>query len=284
MRVYVTGATGQLGTAVMRELKERGTEAYGGGSRELDITDASQTFEKLKEIRPDGVIHCASYTRVDAAEQEQEMCYRVNVVGTRNVAAVCAELGAKLLVVSTDYVFDGSGENPRETEDFCNPLNYYGYTKVMAERIAFEHTDRVFIARTEWLYSEYGANFVKTMLELSEKHKQLKVVSDQIGVPTYAGDLAVLLCDMIQTEKYGKYHTVNEGFCSKYELVCELMKLAGRNVQVMPALSSDFQTAAKRPENSRLSTDSVKIAGFRPLPDWRESLIKYLRNCEIIAH
>lgn len=276
MKVLVTGVKGQLGYDVMRELERRGIEAVGADIEEMDITDAESVTAFLTAAAPDAVVHCAAYTAVDAAEENQELCNRVNVDGTRNIAAVCRTLDCKMIYISTDYVFDGQGERPWEPEDERHPLNVYGQSKYEGELAVQELLDRYFIVRIAWVFGVNGKNFVKTMLNLAKSHDRLTVVNDQYGSPTYTYDLARLLVDMVQTEKYGIYHATNEGICTWYEFACEIFRQAGLTVAVAPVSAAEYPAKAKRPENSRMSKEKLAENGFECLPPWQDALKRYL--------
>ena len=227
MRVLVTGVKGQLGYDVVNELEERGHESVGVDIEEMDITDAASVENVIIEAGVDAVIHCAAYTAVDAAEDNEELCRKVNEEGTRNIARVCKELDLKMMYISTDYVFNGQGTRPWEPDDEREPLNVYGATKCGGELAVEELLDKYFIVRIAWVFGVNGKNFIKTMLNLGKTRDSLTVVSDQVGSPTYTYDLARLLVDMIETDKYGRYHATNEGFCSWYEFACEIFRQAG---------------------------------------------------------
>ena len=278
MKVFVTGATGQLGHDVCRELERRGVEYRGVGSRELDITDAAAVEAALGEYAPDGVIHCAAWTKVDAAEDERAACWRANAAGTAHIAAACAALGAKMLYISTDYVFPGTGAAPWKTDDGTGPLSVYGKSKLAGELAVETLLEKYFIVRISWVFGKNGNNFVKTMLRLSETKTELGVVADQIGSPTYTADLAPLLCDMIGTEKYGIYHASNEGECSWAELAEEIFRRAGKNVRVNRLATEQYPARAPRPRNSRLDKNCLTAEGFSRLPDWRDALGRYLKE------
>ena len=234
MKILVTGVSGQLGYDVERELDQRGIEHLGTSSRELDITDREAVERLMERYRPDAVIHCAAYTKVDLAEDEPERCWAVNADGTRNVAAACRRTGAKLLYISTDYVFPGTGERSYGTGDPTGPVNTYGRSKLAGELAVQSLLEKYFIVRISWVFGKNGNNFVKTMLRLAETRAELSVVCDQIGSPTYTADLAPLLCDMVQTERYGVYHATNEGTCAWSEFAEAIFALAGRQVAVHP--------------------------------------------------
>lgn len=277
MKVLVTGVNGQLGYDVVKALEIRGHEAIGVDSDDMDITNAKLVSEVISKTVPDAVIHCAAYTAVDNAEENQELCRSVNVSGTENIANACKEVGCKMMYISTDYVFDGQGERPWEPDEaVTEPLNVYGLTKFEGEQILQKYVDNFFVVRISWVFGINGNNFVKTMLRLGKENGSVRVVSDQIGSPTYTADLAVLLCDMIETEKYGIYHATNEGFCSWYDFACEIFRVAKMEVDVIPVESSEFKTKAKRPKNSRMSKDKLTLAGFERLPKWQDAIARYV--------
>ena len=276
MRILVTGVKGQLGHDVMNELAKRGHTGIGVDVEEMDITDAKKVNEVIRASEVEAVIHCAAYTAVDAAEDQVELCRKINAEGTENIAKVCKELDIKMMYISTDYVFDGEGTRPWEPDDERHPLNVYGLTKYEGELAVEKYLDKFFTIRIAWVFGVNGKNFIKTMLKLSETHDELNVVDDQIGSPTYTYDLAVLLVDMIETEKYGRYHATNEGLCSWYEFACEIFRQAGRAVKVNPVSSDEFPTKAKRPHNSRMDKSKLTENGFTPLPAWQDALKRYL--------
>lgn len=278
MRILVTGASGQLGYDVERELERRGIEHLGTSSRELDITDREAVERLMAAYRPDAAIHCAAYTKVDLAEDEPERCWAVNADGTRNLAAACREIGAKMLYISTDYVFPGAGEQFRRTDDPVSPVNTYGRSKLAGELAVQSLLEKYFIVRISWVFGKNGNNFVKTMLRLAETKAELSVVCDQIGSPTYTADLAPLLCDMVQTERYGVYHATNEGTCAWSEFAEAIFELAGRQVVVHPIPTSAYPTRAVRPLNSRMSKECLHSNGFQELPEWKNALARYLKE------
>jgi len=275
MKVLVTGATGQLGSDVCQVLLSRGISYVGVGSAGCDITDGDAVQKLFRQEKPDAVIHCAAYTKVDQAEDEPEKCRAINVDGTRNIVEECRRLNSKLLYVSTDYVFPGSGARFYEPDDPTGPLNVYGSTKLDGELMVREFIENYFIVRTSWVFGKNGANFVKAMLKLSETKTELNVVCDQIGSPTYTADLALLLCDMIASEKYGVYHATNEGVCSWAEFAEEIFRQTAKNINVKHILSSEYPTNALRPQNSRLSKVCLEENGFSRLPHWKEALQRY---------
>lgn len=284
MKFFVTGAKGQLGYDVMRELEKRGFDAVGVDIDEMDITDGDSVEKVITAENPDAVIHCAAWTAVDLAEDEdkQEKVRLVNAVGTENIAKVCKKLDCKMIYISTDYVFDGQGTRPWEPDDERNPLNVYGQTKYEGELAVENLLEKYFIVRIAWVFGQNGKNFVQTMLNLGRTHDKLTVVADQIGSPTYTPDLARLLVDMAKTEKYGRYHATNEGFCSWYEFACEIFRQASefepvyKNVSVSPVTSDKYPSKAKRPSNSRMSKEKLVQNGFEKLPSWQDSLKRYL--------
>lgn len=277
MKVLVTGINGQLGHDVMRELEKRGHEAVGVDIEEMDITDAACVRRVMTRTVPEAVIHCSAYTAVDRAEEEVELCRRVNAEGTKNVAEVCEELDCKLLYLSTDYIFSGEGERPWEPGDEPDPLNVYGLTKYEGEQEIKSRINKFFIVRISWVFGVNGNNFIKTMLRLGRENGAVRVVDDQIGSPTYTYDLAVLLVDMIETEKYGEYHATNEGVCSWYEFAKEIFAVAGMSeVEVTPVSSEEFPVKAKRPKNSRMSKEELVKNGFNKLPSWQDAVKRYV--------
>lgn len=231
----------------------------------------------ITDAAPDAVIHCAAYTAVDKAEDNEEICRKVNAYGTENIAKVCKKLDCKMMYISTDYIFDGEGTRPWEPDDaVTKPLNVYGQTKYEGELAVRENVSKFFIVRIAWVFGVNGNNFIKTMLKLGKERGAVKVVNDQIGSPTYTADLAVLLCDMIESEKYGNYHATNEGLCSWYDFACEIFKCAGMDVDVTPVAATEFPTKAKRPYNSRLNKDKLTENGFNKLPSWQDATKRYV--------
>ena len=280
MKVLVTGVKGQLGYDVVNELTKRGHIAIGTDIEEMDITNADSVDAVIKENVPDAVIHCAAYTAVDAAEDNADLCRKINAEGTQNIANVCKELDIKMTYISTDYVFDGEGERPWEPDDERTPLNVYGQTKYEGELAVQNTLDKYFIVRIAWVFGVNGKNFIKTMLNLGKTRDSLTVVDDQFGSPTYTFDLARLLVDMVETDKYGIYHATNEGICTWYEFACEIFKQAGMNVKVSPVSSAEYPAKAKRPSNSRMSKEKLAENGFEKLPTWQDALSRYLKEIE----
>lgn len=280
MRILVTGVKGQLGHDVVNEMIKRGLEPVGVDIDEMDITDPAACEKVIRESAVDGVIHCAAYTAVDAAEDNVELCRKVNADGTRNIARVCRDLDIKMMYISTDYVFDGQGTRPWEPDDDRNPLNVYGQTKYEGELAVEELVKKFFIVRIAWVFGVNGKNFIKTMLRIGKERGAATVVDDQIGSPTYTYDLARLLVDMIETDRYGRYHATNEGLCSWYEFACEIFRQAGMdNVTVTSVPTSEYPASkAKRPMNSRISKEKLTENGFERLPDWKDAVSRYLKE------
>lgn len=284
MKVFVTGVKGQLGYDVMRELEKRDYDAVGVDIEEMDITDNKSVDKVITDANPDVVIHCAAWTAVDLAEDEDKKAkvHLVNAVGTENIAKVCKKLDCKMIYLSTDYVFDGQGTRPWKPDDEKHPLNVYGKSKYEGELAVERWLEKYFIVRIAWVFGENGKNFVRTMLNLGKTHDKITVVDDQIGSPTYTPDLAKLLVDMAESEKYGTYHATNEGFCSWYEFACEIFKQASefdqayKNVSVLPVTSDKYPSKAKRPSNSRMNKDKLNENGFERLPDWQDALRRYI--------
>ncbi|MCQ2361415.1 MAG: dTDP-4-dehydrorhamnose reductase [Acidaminococcaceae bacterium] len=278
MKILVTGVAGQLGYDVMRELKKRGIETIGVDRSDFDITDIEATEKFILSVNLDAVIHCAAYTAVDAAEDNVELCRKVNVNGTENIARACAKIKAKMLYISTDYVFPGSGDIPYDINAEKAPQNVYGQSKLDGELVVQKYLQNYFIVRISWAFGKNGNNFVKTMLRLGKEREQLSVVSDQIGSPTYTFDLARLLVDMIRTDKYGIYHATNEGYCSWAEFAKEIMRLANLPCKIISISAAEYPTKAKRPLNSRMNKSSLDKNGFVRLPSWQDALVRYLRE------
>ena len=285
MRIIVTGAKGQLGFDCVRELKKRGfNDVIGIDKEELDITDKQKVHEFFKNYKPDVIMHNAAWTAVDMAEECFDLVRKINIDGTKYIAEAAEEVGAKMVYISTDYVFPGNGDKPYEVDDLTGPTSIYGQTKLDGEKAA-KLCSRLFIVRISWVFGINGNNFIKTMLKLSETYNELSVVSDQIGSPTYTYDLSKLLCDMIITEKYGTYHATNEGVCSWAEFANEIFKISGKDVAVHPITTEDYLASkpnqARRPLNSRLSKKSLDDAGFKRLPTWQDALARYIKELKL---
>ena len=282
MRVLVTGVKGQLGHDVVNEMEKRGLTPIGVDLAEMDITDKEACDRVITEANVEAVIHCAAYTAVDAAEDNVDVCMKVNAGGTRNIAEVCKKLGIKMMYISTDYVFDGQGTRPWEPDDERHPLNVYGQTKYEGELAVEKWVKKFYIVRIAWVFGVNGKNFIKTMLNLGKTHDHLTVVDDQVGSPTYTYDLSRLLVDMAEKENYGRYHATNEGLCSWYEFACEIFKQAAEidpaygKVSVSPVSSDQYPAKAKRPSNSRMSKEKLTENGFERLPSWQDALERYL--------
>jgi len=289
MRVLVTGAAGQLGYDVVRRLTELQLPCRGIDIDDLDITDGEAVRAFFSEYAPTHIVHCAAYTAVDRAESEREACERVNVLGTRNIAAAAKNIGAEMVFFSTDYVYGGEGQEAFTVESPTHPLNYYGETKLLAERAAAEELEganadapakwqRLAVVRTSWVFGLHGGNFVKTMLRLGRERERLTVVCDQVGSPTYTRDLARLTADMLLRPKFpaGVHHAANEGYCSWYEFACEILAARSIACEVVPITTEEYPTAAKRPKNSRLDKSGLDKLGLARLPHWKDALGRYL--------
>ena len=278
MKVLVTGTNGQLGYDVVKELQKQNIECYGASRQDFDIVDFEATENFIINYMPDAVIHCAAYTAVDKAEDEQGLCYLVNASATENIAEVCKKINAKMLYISTDYVFDGTKDSFYEVYDKPNPINVYGKTKLLGEQALQKILDKYFVVRISWVFGEHGNNFVKTMLRLGKERKEISVVADQYGSPTYTADLAPLVVEMIQTDKYGIYHATNEGVCTWAEFAEEIFKIADIDIKVNHITTAEYPTRAKRPMNSRLNKNSLVINGFYVLKNWQNALKNYLQK------
>lgn len=293
MKVFVTGVGGQLGYDVLNELAGRGYECYGSDILpndkivlpynyvQLDITNQFAVEKVIYQISPDAVVHCAAWTAVDAAEEEenQPKVMAINAIGSKYIAEACKKIDCKLVYISTDYVFNGEGTEPWQAD--CKeyaPLNVYGWSKLEGEKAVSDVLSKYFIVRIAWVFGKNGNNFIKTMLNVGKKYDALRVVNDQIGTPTYTFDLARLLVDMLETDKYGYYHATNEGgFISWYDFACEIFRQAGYNTKVLPVTTAEYGLSkAKRPFNSRLDKSKLMLNGFKPLPDWKDALKRYL--------
>jgi dTDP-4-dehydrorhamnose reductase len=278
MKILVTGYTGQLGFDIVQRGYKLGLNMVGIGSNDLDITNRVKVIDYVKEMNPDAIIHCAAYTAVDKAEDDRNACWHVNVEGTKNLAQTAKDIGAKFMYISTDYVFNREGESPYKESDKPNPIGYYGLTKFEGEQVVQQLLNNCFIVRVSWVFGINGNNFVKTMLRLAESRNELNVVGDQIGSPTYTFDLARLLIDMIQSDKFGIYHVSNEGFCSWAEFATEIFRQANINVKVNSISTEDYPTRAVRPKNSRMSKQKLIDNGFVPLPRWQDAIEHYLNE------
>lgn len=279
LKVLVTGAEGQLGHDVCRRLDSEGIRSLGVDVRDFDLRDADAVMDSVRAYEPTHVVHCGAYTAVDRAESERELCLAINAKGTENIARACREAGAEMMYFSTDYVFDGkTKETPWTVTDTPDPLSVYGISKYMGEQAVREQLERHYILRISWVFGRNGANFVKKMLELADRNGEVTVVCDQLGAPTYTRDLADLVPRMLVSGKYGTYHTPNEGMTSWYDFAKEIMRAAGRDVKVTPVLSAEFPAAAKRPKNSRMSTEALREGGFGVLPHYHDALLRFLEE------
>ena len=303
MKIFITGVGGQLGHDCVNEAVARGHEAIGSDIApryagiadnsavtrapyvQLDITDPEAVRSLIEEIRPDAVIHCAAWTAVDAAEDEEnrEKVDRINHLGTKYIAEAVRSVDAKMLYLSTDYVFPGTGDKPWETDDPTGPLNVYGQSKLDGELAVSGTLEKYFIVRIAWVFGLNGKNFIKTMINVGKTHDTVRVVNDQIGTPTYTLDLSRLLVDMVETDKYGYYHATNEGgYISWYDFCVEFYKQYGLTTKIIPVTTKEYGLSkAARPENSRLDKSKLVTAGFRPLPDWRDAVARYLKEAEL---
>ncbi|KXY37741.1 NAD(P)-dependent oxidoreductase [Bacillus cereus] len=280
MKILVTGYNGQLGYDVVKRGEKQGLEMQGIGIEDLDITNESAVYEFVDNVKPDAIIHCAAYTAVDKSEDDKDLCWNVNVEGTKYLATAAKKLNAKFVYISTDYVFDGEGTHAFLETDAPNPVGYYGLTKYEGEKVVRSLIDNNFIVRISWVFGINGNNFIKTMLRLGETRDELNVVGDQIGSPTYTYDLARLLIDMVVTNKYGTYHATNEGFCSWADFAEEIFEIAGKDVKINSIATEEYPTRAVRPKNSRMSKQKLIDNGFKPLPTWQEAVKHYITQLQ----
>ncbi|MGE6345425.1 dTDP-4-dehydrorhamnose reductase [Bacillus mycoides] len=278
MKVLVTGAKGQLGQDVLCLLENQPWEVFGFGREELDITNEEQVREKVLSIKPDIIIHTAAYTQVDQAESDEETAFKVNAEGTKYLAQAAEAVGAKFCYVSTDYVFDGTKNEPYKADDQTNPQTVYGKSKLVGEQYTQEYCSKNYIVRTSWVFGLYGNNFVKTMLRLAEDRKELGIVHDQVGSPTYTADLARFIIDLVQTDKYGIYHGSNSGICSWYEFAKEIFEQSNIEVVVNPLTTEDFPRPAARPKYSVLDKGMIEQNGFESFQDWKKALKDFLKK------
>lgn len=278
MKVLVTGAKGQLGQDVLRLLEEQTWEVFGFGREELNIKDEKQVSEKVLSIQPDIIIHTAAYTQVDQAESDEEAAFKVNAEGTKYLAQAAEAVGAKFCYVSTDYVFDGTKNEPYKADDQTNPQTVYGKSKLVGEQYTQEYCSKNYIVRTSWVFGLYGNNFVKTMLRLVEEKKELGIVHDQVGSPTYTTDLARFIINLVQTDKYGIYHGSNSGVCSWYEFAKEIFEQSNIEIVVNPLTTEDFPRPAARPKYSVLDKGMIEENGFESFQDWKEALKDFLKK------
>ena len=276
MKVLVTGVNGQLGYDVVKELDKRGHQAVGVDRESMDLTSTQQIKECIENVNPEAIIHCAAYTAVDAAEENEELCRRVNAIATKEIAEYARLLDIPMIYISTDYVFDGTKDGEYTEEDIPNPINVYGKTKYEGEIYVQELLEKYYIVRISWVFGENGNNFIDTMLRLAKERDSLNVINDQVGSPTYTKDLAPLLVDMIETDKYGIYHATNEGYCTWYEFAKEILKIANIDIKVNPINTSEYPTKAIRPMNSKMNKNKLEKNSFYRLRNWKYSLLDYI--------
>ncbi len=277
-KVLITGANGQLGKELVELFTEKGFEVYGFGRDKMDITNQAQVQEVISTLKPNIILHSAAHTQVDLAESEPEQAFSINAYGTRNVAVAAEAVGAKLVYVSTDYVFDGTADEPYNEFSPTSPLGVYGKSKLAGEQFVRDLHSKFFIVRTSWVYGKHGANFVKTMLKLGEEREELSVVADQRGCPTYTLDLAHVILELVDTKAYGVYHVSNSGSCSWYEFAKEIFEISEMKVQINPCTTADFHRPAARPANSVFEHMSIKLNNFTPIRHWREALSSFLKK------
>jgi dTDP-4-dehydrorhamnose reductase len=281
MKILITGAKGQLGQELVRlSLVFPNGEIVGFDRKKLDVTNLEECYTVIHSYKPNAIIHCAAYTKVDQAESEANLAFRINAEGTRNVALAAEQIGAKIIYISTDYVFDGKASSPYREDDLPNPLSVYGKSKLVGEQFVRSLCSYYFIVRTSWIFGRYGHNFVKTMLKLEKERDVIKVVDDQVGSPTYALDLARFLLKLVRTEHYGIWHASNTGSCSWYEFARAVFEEKRLNVRVEPCTSADFQRLAPRPAYSVLAHEAIRYYGLEPFRPWREALRDFLRDNE----
>lgn len=274
--ILVTGSTGQLGSDVVKELLKRGYSTLSPNRSELNLCSEDNIRNYILNSNCEAIVHCAAYTQVDKAEDEKDLCIKINATATKHIAKCAKILDIPMIYISTDYVFDGTKDGEYTENDETNPINIYGESKLAGEKYVQEILDKYYIVRTSWVFNINGKNFIETMLRLSKANNQLSIVNDQIGSPTYTKDLSRLLVDMLETSKYGLYHATNEGYCSWYEFADTIFKLANINIDIKAINSNEYASRAKRPMNSKLSKDKLIEYGFKPLPHWEDALKDYL--------
>ena len=274
--ILVTGSTGQLGSDVVKELLKRGYSTLSPNRSELNLCSEDNIRNYILNSNCEAIVHCAAYTQVDKAEDEKDLCIKINATATKHIAKCAKILDIPMIYISTDYVFDGTKDGKYTENDETNPINIYGESKLAGEKYVQEILDKYYIFRTSWVFNINGKNFIETMLRLSKANNQLSIVNDQIGSPTYTKDLSRLLVDMLETSKYGLYHATNEGYCSWYEFANTIFKLANINIDIKAINSNEYASRAKRPMNSKLSKDKLIEYGFKPLPHWEDALKDYL--------
>ena len=278
MKVLVTGADGQLGRDLIKHLIEQNIDYMAAGKNVFDIIDYNQVEEVAVKYQPNVIIHCAAYSKVDLAEENPTTCMEVNVKGTENIAKICGKINAKMIFISTDYVFSGDKDKPYEVDEFTKPLSVYGKSKLDAEKIVQRYLHKYFIVRISWLFGSRGNNFVRTIIKLAKEKSEINVVNDQIGSPTYTKDLSQFLVELARTNKYGIYHATNEGFCSWAEFAETIIKFKKMTCKINGTTSEEYMTRAVRPKNSRLSKASIEKNGFKRLPRWEDALNRYLNE------
>ena len=274
--ILVTGSTGQLGSYVVKELLKRGYSTLSPNRSEFNLCSEDSIRNYILNSNCEAIVHCAAYTQVDKAEDEKDLCIKINATATKHIAKCAKILDIPMIYISTDYVFDGTKDGEYTENDETNPINIYGESKLAGEKYVQEILDKYYIVRTSWVFNINGKNFIETMLRLSKANNQLSIVNDQIGSPTYTKDLSRLLVDMLETSKYGLYHATNEGYCSWYEFANTIFKLANINIDIKAINSNEYASRAKRPMNSKLSKDKLIEYGFKPLPHWEDALKDYL--------
>ncbi|HEX2944792.1 MAG TPA: dTDP-4-dehydrorhamnose reductase [Clostridia bacterium] len=278
MKILVTGAKGQLGSEIIKVLIAKGYDCIGTDIGDFDITDEDASRRFIVGYYPEIVIHCAGYTQVDNAEENTELCMNVNYYGTKNIAAICKDLGSKLVYITTDYVFDGEKQMPYDVFDEANPLNVYGMSKYLGEKVIREQLMKYFIIRVSWMFGHSQNNFVQKILNLAKINNKISVINDQVGSPTYSCDVAKLIVEVGFTEKYGIYHATNEGYCTWAEFAKEIIRQVGLKCEINEVKSYEYSSKAKRPTNSRLSKKSLTENGFTLLPTWQNALNRYLEK------
>ena len=274
--ILVTGSTGQLGSDVVKELLKRGCSTLSPNRSEFNLCSEDSIRNYILNSNCEAIVHCAAYTQVDKAEDEKDLCIKINATATKHIVKCAKILDIPMIYISTDYVFDGTKDGEYTENDETNPINIYGESKLAGEKYVQEILDKYYIVRTSWVFNINGKNFIETMLRLSKANNQLSIVNDQIGSPTYTKDLSRLLVDMLETSKYGLYHATNEGYCSWYEFADTIFKLANINIDIKAINSNEYASRAKRPLNSKLSKDKLIEYGFKPLPHWEDALKDYL--------
>ena len=274
--ILVTGSTGQLGSDVVKELLKRGYSTLSPNRSEFNLCSEDSIRNYILNSNCEAIVHCAAYTQVDKAEDEKDLCIKINATATKHIVKCAKILDIPMIYISTDYVFDGTKDGEYTENDETNPINIYGESKLAGEKYVQEILDKYYIVRTSWVFNINGKNFIETMLRLSKANNQLSIVNDQIGSPTYTKDLSRLLVDMLETSKYGLYHATNEGYCSWYEFANTIFKLANINIDIKAINSNEYASRAKRPMNSKLSKDKLIEYGFKPLPNWEDALKDYL--------